>query len=367
MLCKSPKLFETQSHLLGLTVVGAVGVIGLIAFAPITPAYRITLGTIVFLIAFMIVISRIPDRWFGYVLSVPSLILLIGVTVIPIIFLIWTSVHHVTLLNFSDVWPFVGLENFRYLILEDPLFVRALVRSLQLFFLGLVFQLVIGMALALLLERKFRLHNLVSTMMLLPMLTNSIVVGILWKYMLSYDRGFINLLLGKFGIAGQPWLTNLGLPFIRDLPVIGEWLSKDFNMNYAFLSILLVNTWQWTPMVILLLSAGLAALPQEPFEAARVDGATQWQTFRYLTLPMLKSTIRVTLIIRGIDLMKTFGIIWALFGNASITATLNIHIFTVGMSTHNYGRGSALALILTGTTFLLYFLLNKLLPEGELI
>ncbi len=336
-----------------------------ILLAPLSAARRLSLGAFLFLLLFTIVLSRTPDRIFPYALAIPSLVILIGITLVPIGFLLWVSIHTVTLLNFRKQWPFAGLENYRFLLVDDPLFLPALIRSLELLFLGLLFQLILGFALALLLNRGFRFRSTVSTILLLPVMTNSIVVGMLWKYMLNYYNGFINLVLLKLGLSPQPWLTNQGLPLLRDLPLVGEWLARHLNVNYAFFSIIFTNTWQWTPMVFLLLSAGLAALPQEPFEAARVDGASAWQMFRYVTLPMLKPVVKVVLLIRGIDIMKTFGVIWALFGNAPITTTLNIHIHTVGLATHNYGRSSALSLIVAAITLGLYFLFQRFFPEGE--
>lgn len=332
---------------------------------PFTASLKIIFGSIIFLILFLLWLSRVPESLFPYFLSIPSLLILIGITLIPIGFLIWVSIHRVTLINFRKEWPFVGLGNYLHLLLEDPLFIPCLIRSLQLLFFGLIFQLVLGMGLALLLNRKFKFRNVVSTVLLLPVMTNSIVIGMLWKYMLNYYNGFINLFIGKLGIPPQPWLTNEGLPLIRNLPWIGDWLSKQLNFNFAFFSIIFTNTWQWTPMVFLLLSAGLASLPMEPFEAARVDGANGWQIFRYITLPMLRPVIKVVLVIRGIDIMKTFGMIWALFGNAPITSTLNIHIHTVGLSTHNYGRSSALSLMVVGLTLVIYLLFQRFFPEGE--
>ena len=337
----------------------------LVMLAPFPMAQKLSAGSIVILVLFVFWLSKVPDRVFPYVLSIPSLFILIVITLIPIGFLNIVSIHKVTLINFRKEWPFVGFENFLNLLKEDPLFIPSLIRSLQLLILGLLFQIVLGMGLALLLNRDFKFRSLICTALLLPVMTNSIVVGMLWKYMLNYYNGFINLLLPKLGLQAQPWLTNQGLPLIKDLPLVGTWLSKQFNINFAFFSIIFTNTWQWMPMVFLLLSAGLASLPQEPYEAARVDGASGWQTFRYVTLPMLRPVIKVVLVIRGIDIMKTFGMIWALFGNASITSTLNIHIYTVGLSTHNYGRSSALSLIVVAITLALYLLLQKLFPDGE--
>lgn len=350
---------------LWLTVVGTMLCIAVVSIIPMVQANRVILIILFLLIEFVFVLSRVRDQWFPVMLSIPSVITLMGLTVVPIWFLLWTSVHNVTILNFDGKWPFIGLGNYSYFFKEDPLFMRALIRSLQFFFFGLVFQLSLGMAIAVLLDRKFPFRNVFSTIMLLPIMTNSIVIGILWKYMLNFDKGFVNLLLMKLGLTGQPWLTNQTFPFLSRFPVFGQWLANNLNFNYAFFTIVFVNTWQSTPMVYLLFSAGLAALPPEPFEAAKIDGATGWQRFTYLTLPMLKPVIKIVLTVRGIDILKTFGVIWALFGNASITTTLNIHIHTVGLSTHNYGRSSALSLIVAGITFILYFLMNKLLPDGD--
>lgn len=346
-------------------IVLVLALIGLTLLFPMNPSIRIMLAFVILIIAFVLFLFRVQDAWFPYFLALPSLFTLFCLTVIPIGFLVWTSIHNVSIKNFDKHWSFSGLKNFSYFFTEDPLFYRALGRTLQFFVLGLLFQLILGMALAILLNRKFACRNVFSTILLLPIMTNSIVVGILWKYMLNFDRGFVNLVLTGLGIPRLPWLTNQPLPLLNKLPIIGQWLATELNFNYSFFTILFVNTWQSTPMVFLLLSAGLSALPLEPFEAAKIDGASGWQVFKYLTLPMLRPIIKIVLTVRGIDIMKTFGVIWALFGNASITTTLNIHIHTVGLSTHNYGRSSALSLIVAVITFLLYFSMNKLLPDGD--
>jgi len=320
-------------------------------------------GLVVALLVYLLWLSQVSEKLFPYFLAIPSVCIMVAVIVLPIAYLIWVSLHRVAMRNFHSDWPFVGLKNYIDLIRSDPLFVPSLVRSLQLLFFGVAIQLVLGLFLALLLDRPFRLKPVVSTILLLPIMTNSVVVGMVWKHMLNFYNGFINLVLGKLGIAPQPWLTNQPLPFFKDISLIGEWLVTKFNFNYAFLSIILTNTWQWTPMVFLLLTAGLHSLPPEPFEAAKVDGASYWQTLRYVTLPMLKSVIGVVVVIRGIDIMKTFGMIWALFGNAPFTRTLNVHIHTLGLSSHNYGSSSALSIIVALMTIGLYFVFQRLTSE----
>ena len=111
------------------------------------------------------------------------------------------------------------------------------------------------------------------------------------------------------------------------------------------MSIVLVNVWQWTPFVFLLLYAGIRTLPHEPFEAAQIDGASYFQTFKAITMPLLKPVISVVLLLRLVDLIKVFDQIWALFGNAPFARTLNIELYTLGLMNQNYGLGAALSVM----------------------
>lgn len=338
---------------------------GVFATLPISMAQKLSCEALIFFILYIFWLARAGEKTFRYMLALPSVLIMTAVTIVPIVYLIWVSVHKVSLHNFRRAWPFIGLKNYIDLIAHDPLFIPCLIRSLEIFIFGLILQFLLGLGLALLCNRDFRLRPVVTTILLLPIMTNSVVIGMLWKYMLNYYNGFINLVLQKLGIGAQPWLTNQGLPFFKDLPYIGDWLVNKLNFHFAFASIILTNTWQWTPMVFLLLMAGLYSLPEEPFEAAKVDGASAWQMLWYVTLPMLKPVIGVVLVIRGIDIMKTFGMIWALFGNAPITRTLNIHIYTIGLSSHNYGSSSALSIITASITVALYLLFQSFFSEGK--
>lgn len=329
-------------------------------FNPTTILYGSSLGFIIYLVW----LAQVNEKLFSYFLAIPSLLIMVTVILIPIGYLIWVSVHRVAMRNFNSEWPFVGLQNYINLLTNDPLFIPSLIRSLQLLFFGIAFQLFFGLCLALLFDRNFRLKPLVSTILLLPIMTNSVVVGMVWKHMLNFYNGFVNLALVAVGGTPKPWLTNEPLPFFLQIPFIGEWLVTKLNFNYAFLSIIITNTWQWTPMVFLLLTAGLSSLPIEPFEAAKVDGASYWQVLKYVTLPMLRPVIGVVIVIRGIDIMKTFGMIWALFGNAPFTRTLNIHIHTLGLSSHNYGQSSALSIIVAILTISIYYVFQKFGTKG---
>jgi multiple sugar transport system permease protein len=302
---------------------------------------------------------RLGDAYLSRTLLIPAAVLLVGVTGAPIAFLAYLAFFKVTILNFRGRWPFVGIENFAAVLRDDPLFLPTLIRTLELLALGLALQFALGLAMAVWLNRKVRFESLLATLILLPMMTNSIVVGMLWKHLLNFYNGLFNLLLALGGLPGIPWLTHEPIEAVQAVPLAGPWLVEHLNANYAFLSILIANTWQWMPFMFLLLRAGLRSLPPEPFEAARIDGATAWQTFWFLTLPLLKGVIGVVLVVRAIDILKTFGMIWALFGNATITRVMPIHIYTVGIQTQDYGQGAVLSLILAAVSVVVYWAFQR--------
>ena len=298
---------------------------------------------------------HLGDAYLSYTLLIPAMLLLVAVTLIPIAFLAYLAFFRVTILNFRGHWPFAGLDNFISVVRDDPQFFPTLVRTLELLVLGLLFQFTLGLGMALWLNRRVRFESLLATLILLPMMTNSIVVGMLWKHLLNFYNGLFNLLLNLIGLEGIPWLTQAPIAWVRVLPALGPWLVEHLNANYAFLSILIANTWQWMPFMFLLLRAALRSLPVEPYEAVRIDGATAWQTFWFLTLPLLKGVIGVVLLVRAIDILKTFGMIWALFGNATITRVMPIHIYTVGIQTQDYSQGAVLSLILAAVSVVVYW------------
>ncbi len=299
-----------------------------------------------FAVGYLVLLGRLGDAYLRWTLLLPAGLLLAGVTMAPIAFLIHLTFFRVTILNFRGHWPFAGLDNFVSALRDDPLFWPTLLRTLELLVIGLALQFALGLAMALWLNRRVRFESALSTLILLPMMTNSIVVGMLWKHILNFYNGLLNLLLALAGLEPRPWLTNTPLEPVAALPDLGPLLVEHGNATYAFLSILVANTWQWMPFVFLLLRAGLRSLPPEPYEAARIDGASAWQTFRYVTLPLLKGVIGVVLLVRAIDILKTFGLIWALFGNATTTRVMPIHIYTVGIETQDYSQGAVLSLLL---------------------
>lgn len=294
---------------------------------------------------FVGLIVLLGDKYIKYTLVTPSIIIMLVVTLVPMIFLLVMSVTDVKLLNFNRTWKFVGLDNYIYFFTKDRLFWPTLIRTFEYTVLALLTQLVLGLGLAVLFQRHFIGRNLVSSFLIIPVMTCPIVIAMLWKSMMNSETGVLNVLLRKLGGSGINWLTNEPLAWIQEIPLIGPFLVSNANANIGFVSMILVNTWQWTPFVFLMVLAGINSLPKEPFEAAYVDGANTWQQFRNITLPLLKPVMNVIILMRLIDLMKVYDQIYALFGDNITTRTLNIHIFAIGLTNQNYGRGSALSII----------------------
>jgi multiple sugar transport system permease protein len=185
----------------------------------------------------------------------------------------------------------------------------------------------LGMGLALLLNRHLRGKGFIRSMILLPMMCTNVVIGLTWRLLFNYQFGIINF-----------YLTQLHLS-----PV--NWLSEP---NLAMISVIIVDVWNTTSFVALLLLAGLQSLPEEPFEAARIDGASSLQTFGYITLPLLRPSILVALLWRMIDTFRIFDVVWLLTagGPAHATETVSIYIYNYGFKSFDLGYASAASYVM---------------------
>jgi multiple sugar transport system permease protein len=337
-------LFSIPHIFLLLCIASAIGSAFIIQ-SEMENAAKLGMVVLSALFGFLWLLFFLGDKYIRYTMILPGLMTVLAVTTLPIVFLLILSVFNVSLLNFNGDWKFVGLNNYLYFLTTDTLFFPAMIRTFEYTVLVLGFQLVIGMILALILQKEFKGRSFVSSILVIPVMASPIVIAMLWKYMYSSFNGFINLALKAMGLPTYNWLTNEPLPFIKDLPLIGSFLVEHLNANYGFLSAVIVNVWQWTPFVYLMLLAGLSSLPREPYEAAKVDGANGWQTFWNITFPLLKPVLSVVILIRMIDLMKVYDQIYALFGDSVTMRTLNLHIFSVGLSSQDYSKGAALSVI----------------------
>lgn len=269
--------------------------------------------------------SRWIERHLKWVFPLPAVIFIAVMMAFPILYTAWISL---TEWSMSAVTPpkFLGLENYTKMLGSDVRFWKAVWRTFYFTVVALIGETVQGVALALLLNRDFPGKNLLKTLFLLPMVATPVAIGMVWLLMFEPTIGFMNYFLGLFGIPPQPWLAS---------------------QAGALPSLILVDIWQWTPMIALIVLAGLVSLPSDPFEAAEVDGATGWQVLWHITLPMLRPTIGVAVILRAIDALKTFDIIYAMTqgGPNYASETLNLYGYTLGFSYFQLGAASTLLMI----------------------
>jgi multiple sugar transport system permease protein len=282
----------------------------------------------------------LSEKYFRWTLLIPLLVTLAVFMLYPMFFAIYYSFH-----TFAPGKPtfFVGLENFRYVLHDTRVFWPALFAMFKILVGCLTVELVLGMSVALLLNREFKGQNVVRGLCLLPLLISPLVVSLVWNYLLQYDYGLVNQVLNG----------------MIHLPKINWW-----GKNMAIISIILLTSWQWTPFAIFVLLAGLRSLPRDAFEAATVDGATGWYTFRRLTLPMLSPLILIIIMLRTMWLMRIFDPLYATTRGGAGTETLDWVIFRVVFMYFDLGQGSALSIISLFITIILSFIVFRLLMKS---
>lgn len=270
--------------------------------------------------------------WTPDLLLAPALVAIAAVMGFPLVYLIYMSLHKWSLIG-SAAPMFIGAGNFIGLLVDDR-FTHSLVRTLYFTALGLATNLPAGLGIAILLNRDFFGRSLLRALLVFPMVATPVAMGLVWVVMLDPSLGIVRYLFGLVGIANPPL-----------------WLS---DTNWAIPTLVMVDAWMWTPMVTLICSAGLAALPVEPFEAAIVDGASAWQRFRYLTLPLLMPVLLVATMLRLMDLLKVIDIVYVMTngGPGHATETINLYNYLVALSYDKIGYGAAVALVLFGLVLL---------------
>ena len=261
---------------------------------------------------------------FMLLLITPAALLLTLFQVVPIAIGANASFRDWALYNPKKTW--VGLHHYEA-VLSDPEFLWVVLPNTFIFMaLSVAGALVLGLALALLLNRPFAGQKIVQTVLLVPLMVAPVIAAIMMRWMFNDQFGIVNAVLEALGLEGQPWLVE-------------RWT--------AFGVIVMTDVWLWTPWYTLLLLAGLQSLPREPFEAAAIDGTSTWRVFTHLTLPMLRSVIVVCVVIRAIDAFRTFDIVWTLTGGGPGRSTelFSLYAYVLAFLTLDFGRGSAAAII----------------------
>ena len=267
------------------------------------------------------------DLLFALLLITPALVVLLSLSIYPLLYSITISLQTETADGIK--W---GVSNFSRLI-SDTFFLTAMAHTFIYAAAALVFEFLIGLSLALLLNSQIRGRTFFRAALLVPMMLPTVVVGVVWRLMLNPNFGAINGTLKEVGVNTEP-------------------LTWTASPKLALLSVIAVDVWQWTPFVFLVLLAGLQAIPQEPYEAALIDGSSRWQTFRYVTLPLLKPAILIALLLRTMDLLRVFDQIFILTegGPGFATETISLYIYRTAFRFFDFGYASAMSFVLLALT-----------------
>ena len=279
------------------------------------------------------------DRTWAFL--VPAYCAILAVVGIPVVYSLYLSFHQWKLTTFQEGVPFVGLDNYARAI-GDSAFWHSIQLTIGLMVVALVIEVGLGIALAVLLDQAFKGRRAALILLLLPMFVTNVVIGLIWRILLSYDFGVLNWLLSLVGLPKVAWLGDPGL---------------------ALWSLVIVDVWNTTAFVALLVVAGLAAIPDEPRQAARVDGASSWQVFRLITLPLLKPVIFVAVVWRTIDLFRIFDVVYSLTGGGpyNATETISLYAYNQGFASFNLGFASAISYLIILSLLLILAIEYRLL------
>lgn len=280
------------------------------------------------------------ERRFALTLLTPALLALVLTTTAPLVYLGWTSLQRIDL---AMPWltGFTGSGNFVKMA-DDPRFWNSLVLTVIYTGSTVVLQVVIGLSLALLVLQIPRGQGLLRVAAILPIVLAPVVVGLFWRTLvLAPDFGLVDMVTRSLGLGSHNWLGDPQL---------------------ALISVIAIHTWQWTPFAFLVLLATLASLPPDIYEAARIDRASAWKRFWYLTLPLIRPAVVMVVILRMMTALSAFAAIFAATGGGpgSATEILNLYAYRTSFSELNLGYGASLAMVLMCITVTISYLMFRL-------
>jgi len=266
------------------------------------------------------------NRTFRHWSLLPAVVLFVLLTIYPVANLFRMSVSTIEFTSGGEIWTFAPLTNLA-LLRADEVVRPAVINTLLFVVVAVAFEMMLGLALAILVAGVAHGKGLVRTVMILPILVPPVAIGSMWKLLYNYD----------FGIFNQA-LTALGLP-------PANWLG---STSLALWSVVVVDVWPWVPFVFLILLAAVEGLPVEALEAARVDGATRWQLFSWVMLPLLRPALVVALVFRTILAFKVFDEVYLLTSGGPGTSTelASLHLYKVFFDQNQLGYGALLSLAL---------------------
>jgi len=282
--------------------------------------------------------EKFINRNFAYLALITPIVILLSLTLFPIIYSFFLGFSNTEIGTGKQI--FVGFNNFINLG-TDKDFWNGLRLTITYTFLAVSIEFVLGFIIAFLLNQKIRFIKVLRVFLILPLVVTPVVAALTWRIMYSPTFGLINYFTSLLGFEPIPWLSQT---------------------STALIAVVLTDVWQWTPFMFLMLYAGLQALPNEPFDAAFVDGASQIQILKYITFPLLKNIIIISIIFRTIDAFLSFDIIYILTrgGPGNATQTLNIYSFYTGFNWLNFGYTAAMAIVMLILIISIVWLITRL-------
>ena len=265
------------------------------------------------------------ERNLKTIFPLPAVIFVILLMIFPVCYTLFISFTDWSLTSGRPM-KFAGLGSY-IAVLKEPRFLSAIIRTFVFTVGAVAVEAVLGTIIALILNRSFRGKELLKFLFLLPLVATPVAIGIVWNLFFDPTIGFLNYVLSTLGLPQSGWVTE---------------------SETVLVSLMLVDVWQWTPMIALIVLAGLAGLPPEPYESACVDGSNAVQTFFNITLPMITPTILTAVILRTVDALKTYDIIYAMTkgGPGYSSETLNIMAYKLSFEYLNMGQASSLLVFL---------------------
>jgi multiple sugar transport system permease protein len=277
--------------------------------------------------------SQGENRWFPVVLLVPAILLILLVVGFPMLYSLYLSFTNYTLTS-AGSFRFIGFENYLTLF-KDPTFWRAFGRTILFITLAVNLEFLIGLGIAQLMAKVMIGQNLLRTVIMIPMMFAPILVGFQFKWFFNDQVGLVNNIL--FTLTGEPQI----IPWLIKVPL-------------GFISLLVAEIWMSTPFMIIILEAGILSLPKEPFEAADVDGASDFQKFRHLTIPMLMPFIYTAMAIRSLDIARAYDVVSIMTGGGpgNRTELIWTYVYRLAFTGHNFSLGSSMSYITVIISFI---------------
>lgn len=288
-------------------------------------------------------LERYKTRMY-YLLLIPAVVLTLVLLLVPITRGIQISFTNLNMLKGTD--SFIGIENY-IKVFTDIRFYQALYRTLIYTVVVVVFNFLIGFGMAYICYQRFIGNKILRIIIVLPMLLIPSAGSLLWMYLYNYDLGAFNRILNLLGIGKVQWL-----------------ISQDLSLY----SIALTDIWSWTPFMFLLLLAGLEGINRTPIEAARIDGANEFQLMRYVIIPMMSPVISVSVALKAINVFRTFDYVWIMTkgGPGTSSEILSTYIYKESFKNMTYGYSSAMSIaVMLVSIILSIFLIRKLVLRKD--